>query len=175
MNRTELDKRLEAYYGGTSTLEDERWLQDYFIKSSVVPEQYKEDQALFVALSKMENEPSLPDSLNEKLESWMDSKLSEESSIQVKGRSVLFKYRSWVAVAASVLLLLGGAYLFRPAEPEIGPCLAVEGLTLEESVELTQKALLAVSTELNKSVSGLGLVQNKVKDVNRIMDKLKTK
>ena len=49
------------------------------------------------------------------------------------------------------------------------------GLTLEESVELTQKALLAVSTELNKGVSGLGLVQNKVKDVNRIMDKLKTK
>lgn len=104
MDRTELDKRLGAYYGGTSTLEDERWLKDYFIKSSVVPEQYKEEQTLFAALSKMENEPSLPDSLNEKLENWMDSKLSEESSIQVKSRSMLSKYRSWVAVAASVLL-----------------------------------------------------------------------
>lgn len=175
MNRIELDKRLEAYYDGTSTLEDERWLKDYFGNSVFVPEEYKEDQALFAALSKMENEPSLPDSLNEKLEDWMDSKLSEESSIQVKSRSILSKYRSWVAVAASILLLLGGVYLFRPAEPEIGPCFAVEGLTLEESVELTQKALLAVSTELNKGASGLDLVQNKVKDVNRIMYKLKTK
>ena len=175
MNRDELDKRLEAYYAGESTLQDEQWLMHYFNTSSEVPEVYKEDQALFIALAEIKvNEVNLPPSLDHQLEAWMDEKLVEESYSKVQPKSFWLKYKYWGAVAASILLLVGGVYLLKPVEPEIGPCLAVD-LTFEESVELTEKALLAVSAELNKGSSGVNLVKGKVKEVNRIMDKLKVK
>ena len=47
-------KILERFYQGETTLEEERWLQDYF-SSATVPEELMADKELFMAFEQKED------------------------------------------------------------------------------------------------------------------------
>lgn len=178
MNKELLDKLLMSFYDGETTMEEEKQLMDFFTTATSLDEEYLADKELFLALNQNTELADIPSSLDEKLDTWFVSEcesVREETIPQQKPSSVLHRYKYILSMAASLLLLLGGWYVFKSVQHEQKPSLVAVELSLEESTELTEQVLFLLSSKLNQSVGAVDLAQTKVNDVSRVMHKLKMK
>lgn len=133
MELDKIDKLLEAYFEGATSLEDEAILMDYFNNHKVADHllQYK---PIFVGLSAARNERSSS-----------DFKLEETSSKTIKPW--------WYAAAGMFVVAVGIGSLFLSQ-----PQLSQEEKEALVAFEKSKKALMMLSENLNKGTQQLSFV-----------------
>jgi hypothetical protein len=148
-------KILERFYLGETTLEEEKWLQDYF-SSTTVPEELLPDRELFQTFGATNNSIVVPQELNRKILNTIDRE--EQKKLRTR-RISLF---SLSGLAAGLLVMIA-VYLFflRTDEPAL---LASNewGDTYEDPLKAYEEAkrtLAYVSMKLNHGTSELKHVQ----------------
>lgn len=177
MNKDRLDKLLMSFYDGTTTLDEEKELMDFFASTSALADEYLADKELFLALSNNAKPVNIPSSLDDKLDSWLmqEESVAMSSVLPRKSRAISLKYRPALFLAASVFLLFAGYYIFKTNQTVQKTSLVAVELNVEESSELTEQVLLLLSSKLKQSVGAVDLAQDKVNDVSRVIHKLNLK
>ncbi|MCK4747644.1 MAG: hypothetical protein KAT15_11430 [Bacteroidales bacterium] len=151
----EIRKLLDRFYLGETTLEEEKWLQDYF-SSTTVPEELLPDRELVQTFGSSNDSIGVPHDLNRKILNTIDRE--EQKELRTR-RISLF---SLSGLAAGLLVMIA-VYLFflRTDEPAL---LAGNGWpdTYEDPMEAYEEAkrtLAYVSVKLNHGTSELNHVQ----------------
>lgn len=97
-------KMLERFYQGETSLEEERWLQDY-LSSTTVPEDLLADRELFMAFEDKDDAIPVPRDLNAKIQNTIDRE--EKGSLRTRRISLY----SISGLAAGLLALIA-VYVF---------------------------------------------------------------
>ena len=148
-------KILERFYQGETSLEEEKWLQDYF-SSTAVPEELLPDKELFQTFGSSNETIAVPGDLNKKILDRLDRE--EHRELRAK-RISLF---SLSGLAAGLLVLIA-VYLFF-LRTEDSTLLATNQWTdtYEDPVaayEEAKRTLAFVSSKLQNGTSELRHVQ----------------
>ncbi|MEI7982497.1 MAG: hypothetical protein WCI71_12660 [Bacteroidota bacterium] len=155
MNTREIDKLLDSYYEGNTTLEEEQILQAFFCDDDV-PAGLRQHQRLFryYTIAKTENLEN-PD-FEKKLNARLDARVNETpvlSHIPSRNRFLFFG-----SVAAGILLLAG---LFFTLQNDVlrinrsGTLLSPQEQTYAEA----RQALLLVSANFNRGIKQAERIQ----------------
>jgi hypothetical protein len=148
-------KMLERFYLGETTLEEEKWLQDYF-SSTAVPEELLPDKELFETFGLSNESITVPGDLNKKI---LD-RLEREERKELRTRRIsLF---SLSGLAAGLLVLIAVYLFFLRTEDTTLLATSQWSDTYEDPVEAYQEAkrtLAFVSSKLNNGTSELKHVQ----------------
>ncbi len=146
---------LERFYQGDTTLEEEKWLKDYFSSTSV-PEELLPDKELFRTLGTSGDSIVVPHDLNRKILERIDRE--ERKEMRTRRISIF----SLSGLAAGLLVMIA-VYLFflRTGRPDL---LASHQLTDTyedpmEAYEEAKRTLAFVSEKLNYGTSELKHVQ----------------
>ncbi|MBN2616582.1 MAG: hypothetical protein JXR71_12895 [Bacteroidales bacterium] len=151
MNYDSIEKLLELFYAGETTLEEEDLLREFF-RSEQVPEKWRADQVQFLMYLESRDVETLGQEFDSKLLSKMETK--PKRTIQ----RWVYSF-SGVAAAALVVVLLWTDGFFRAHQPLPGTINNPE-LAFAE----TRKAFMLLSKNLNQ---GLAPVQEASSDFNR--------
>jgi hypothetical protein len=148
-------KMLERFYQGESTLEEEKWLGDYFSSGSV-PEELLPDRELFRTFGTADESAAVPGDLNRKILDIIDRE--EHKELRTRRISVF----SLSGLAAGLLVLLA-VYVFflRTDRPQLMTGNTMED-TYQDPVEAYQQArqtLAYVADKLNSGTSELKHVE----------------
>jgi len=129
-----IEKLVEKYFSGETSIAEEKQLKNYFSSPDVAPhlEQYR---AVFGYFSQAKQE-----------------QFTKTVPLQPRKRS----YVAWISVAASVAVLLGAFYIFnqKPEQPQDLGTFDNPELAFQE----TQKALEMVSENVNQGVKSIDYV-----------------
>lgn len=129
-----IEKLVEKYFSGETSIAEEKQLKNYFSSPDVAPhlEQYR---AVFGYFSQAKQE-----------------QFTKTVPLQPRKRS----YVAWISVAASVAVLLGVFYIFnqKPEQPQDLGTFDNPELAFQE----TQKALEMVSENVNQGVKSIDYV-----------------
>lgn len=156
MNINDIKKQLSLYYNGETTDQEEKELIRFFTEEDV-PDELRKEKLFFSQLYKR-NEMEIPDGMDKRLESLIDSwENTEKRSRKVK-RNKRFIKIEWIgSIAASILILLGiGTYLYKPYNN-----VATSQDTCknpEEAYAQAQKALVLLSSTVNKGMEEMEYV-----------------
>jgi len=131
MELSKIEKILERYFEGTTSIAEEQQLKDYF-SSSNVASHLRQYQSLFVYFSEAKNEKS------ERVFATPPQKINQ---------------MTWISIAASVVVVLGiGFYAFNSSATKSQS----QNLGTFEDPEIafkeTQKALALLSSHVNKGI-----------------------
>lgn len=166
-----IKKLLEAFYDGTTSLEEEQILKQYFSDENV-PEELLIDDKIFVELFSCQYESDLS-SLEQKIDILID-RLEDEENNKIHPLPVASKpaihWRWFVGVAASVFIILSaGIYFHNQSNDRI----MIEDTysNAEDAYVETQKALLLVSGKLNKGFEQMESAQKNIERTNKIIAK----
>ncbi len=96
MTTSRLRKLLEAYYGGTTTPQEEQMLREYFAQAADVPAEFRIDAAMFKAMSYIE-ETHMPDDLEQRILA---------TTVEKPSRPALIRWLPYAGVAAAVAVIL---------------------------------------------------------------------
>ncbi len=145
MEYKEIEKLLNRYMEGESTLEEEALLKEYFSKPGL-PEDQVEFQEMFRYLSEAKLESTPPFNITDELNSLIEIEWKKESVNRFR------HLYAWAGSAAAVLIISFGLfqYLNKP-EPEIKDTFKDPKLAYLE----TKQALLKVSEVMNHNTSRL--------------------
>ena len=144
MKQEQIQKLLEKFYNGGTTLEEEKKLRDYFLGGEV-PEPLAADREYFLAMADSHNNKS-SSSLSASLENLIDAHAPETRVHRLHIKPVLARSLS---VAASLLILVGVYFTWMrqvPKDTYTDPQLAYQE---------TQRILLYVSQQFNKGAGQL--------------------
>ena len=141
---------LQRFYDGTSTVEEEQRLCDYFCNADNVPEELKTDQKMFRHLSEC----------NAKVMPSEDFKQRLLSALDTHTKRSKIRWKRFTAVAASVAILVGIGITFY-IKSNRNP---YEVTDPQLAYAITQEALLNASEKLNKvdrQLEKVSLILNK--------------
>ncbi len=160
MKQEQVQKLLEKFYNGETTLEEEKKLRDYFLAGEV-PEALAADREYFLAMAGYHSKKS-SSSLTTSLESLVDTYTPEARIRRLPVKPAL----AWSLSVAASLLILAGVYITlmrqAPKDTYSDPQLAYRE---------TQRVLLYVSQQFNKGTGQLvrlDKIQKPVQEMNRI-------
>lgn len=120
MNTDIIDALLQKFYDGTSTVEEERIITEYFRSQKEIPERYAIDSKIFLAIddAKKESRISIPDELEKRLDAHIDL-LAKNSQTAIK------HWRKWVTIASvaacAALLIIAFTFIYSPNVPQTIP------------------------------------------------------
>ena len=147
MEHNSIADLLEKYWEGTSSLQEEQELKDYFAKEQVNPE-FKEHQSFFRSLEQA-SQNQLSDDFDERLFAKIDA--LEDTPTVGTGRVISFPRLARYAAAAVIVLatMFGVRQYLQPAE--VSPVLAAHEVEdPEEALEHTLEALRLLGANLKK-------------------------
>lgn len=153
MNFKQIDKLLDSFYAGATTLEEEDLLRDFF-RSEQLPEKYQAEKIQFTAYQESLEMEVLDEEFDKKLMSQMEPETKRPKSI----RRWAYGF-SGVAAAILVAAFLWADGFFRAHQPLPGTINNPE-LAFAE----TRKAFMLLSKNLNR---GLAPVQEASSDISR--------
>jgi len=161
MDHRQIERLLDKYFEGTSSLEEEKQLRDLFRRPSEVPRGLEPYAPLFRHFD-AEQELELSDAFDERLLASLDA--------PSPGR----RPRLWPVLArvAAVLLLAFGVWWIYPTEPPAPQQAAInweqyEPATPEEAYRVVRLALLRTSSELNEGARTAAKEIDKLNEVGR--------
>lgn len=144
MELARIERLLEAYFEGNTSLAEEAMLRDYF-KSNRVDTSLQMYQPLFAGLEMAGGEVS-------------------QREIEMPVKSSDFQNKWWYSIAASVAIVLTvGGMLFS------NPSMSQEEKEALATFNESKKALLLLSENLNKGTGQLALVNQFTETKNRIL------
>lgn len=145
-----IEKLIDKYFEGETSIAEENELKDYF-SSSNVAQHLKQYQPIFGYFSQAK-----------------EQQFTQEIPLKTKKRNVVI----WLSIAASVVVMLGVGTMmyfennkseqFVACTPEDNPELALEQ---------TQKALALVSEHLNTGIESVGYINEYENSKNKIFKK----
>jgi hypothetical protein len=141
---------LQRFYDGTSTVEEEQRLCDYFCNADNVPEELKTDQKMFRHLSECNAEVMPSEDFEQRL----------LSALHTHTKRSKIRWKRFTAVAASVAILVGIGITFY-IKSNRNP---YEVTDPQLAYAITQEALLNASEKLNKvdrQLEKVSLILNK--------------
>lgn len=137
MELNKMEKLLEKYFGGETSIVEENELKNYFSSSNVAPhlEQYK---PLFGYFGEVKKE-----------------KFEKDISLTSKKQKM-----AWLSIAASIVVMIGiGTYAFLNTDKEIQNQELGTYDDPKEALEVTQKALAMLSDNVNTGIEGIQYIQ----------------
>ncbi|MCB0706379.1 MAG: hypothetical protein KDC34_13770 [Saprospiraceae bacterium] len=161
MKTNEINKLLDRYYAGETTIEEERTLKAYFSGNEVAPE-LQQHQGLFQSLRGMKAETLSAD---------FEAKLLQK--LQEKPQARVVPMRQYLLRIAAAVVLGFGLWFMYPKAPTVSEPQAIDwtayenGLTEEEAMEETIAALRLLSQKLN---SGKKKVKTEIVNMDRMKD-----
>ena len=163
MSNQDINKLLDKYWSGESSLADEQSLRDYFSHSSIAPE-HEEFKSLFNAFNSAQD-------LKATRRLDRDALRSLAADIpQAGGANVIsFNWMQPLRVAAAIafLLIAGWTVMNQFSEPQVD-LQASTMETPEEALEQSRAALLYVASVLNKGVQASEEL-NHLKSINDVI------
>ena len=161
----EIRKRLERFYAGETSLEEEKALENYFSRATV-PEELIPDKELFHSLSKGKAAVPVPGDLNSKILDTIDRVARKET------RTRRISLYSLSGLAAGLLVIIAVYVYIRVDRPSL---LASQQMTDTyndpmDAYQEAKKALAFVSNKFNEGTSELGYV----KEISKTAEPLKS-
>ena len=150
MDRKNIEKLLEKFYNGDTTIGEERMLENYFSQDKI-PAALEAEKDIFRYYSQTREEQPINHDLEQKIIRAIES---EGGDLTGKRRRLIFTVTS---IAASFLILLGSWFiLLSPAGPGLALSRYQDTFDNPEIAYVeTQKALLFVSAMLNSGTEDL--------------------
>ena len=137
-----IEELLERYYNAQTSEAEEQRLRDFFAYEEV-PAHLQAEKEMFMQLQ-------VPEGLEERLSQQIDQWETQERHTLKANRSFRLQ---WIGgIAASLLLLFGAGYLYEPRPKDT--C-----ATPEEAYAHAEKALVRLSTALNKGMGKMEVIQ----------------
>ena len=152
-------KMLERFYRGETSLEEERWLQDY-LSSTTVPEDLLADRELFMAFEDKDDAIPVPRDLNAKILNTID----QEEKGNLKTRRISLYSISGLAAGLLALIAVYVFFLRTDAPLLLSARQSID--TYEDPMEAYQEAkktLAYVSGKLNSGTSEIRHMQQVTK------------
>jgi hypothetical protein len=164
MKKEELNRLLEKYYNGGSTVEEEEALRSFFTEVDTM-EGYEAEKAIFGYLSDPINIPEPSDDFEVRILRGIDE--SEQKSRLTGKRN----YIRFILSTAAGLLILAGSYFFFSGRDEFQDTFTDPEIAYAETI----KILMDVSSQLNRGARVLEPV-GKINEVKtkKIEDNLKS-
>ena len=150
MDRKNIERLIEKFYNGDTTIGEERMLENFFSQKKI-PASLESERDIFRYYSSSRNEKLHDDNLEQKIIQTIES---EGGDLTGKKRRLIYTVTS---IAASFLILLGSWFiLLSPAGPGLALSRYQDTFDNPEIAYLeTQKALLYVSAKLNNGTQEL--------------------
>lgn len=140
-----IEDLLERYYNAQTSEAEEQRLKDFFAHEEV-PDHLQAEKEMFQQLQ-------VPEGLEERLSKQIDQWDNQEYRTLKRHRSFRLQ---WIGIAASLLLLFGiGWHLYAPSPISRQDTCA----TPEEAYAQAEKALVMLSTALNKGMGKMKVIQ----------------
>lgn len=170
MDIKNIEQLLDSFYEGTTSIEEEKILLDFF-EGTDVPDDMIGEQRLFLDLYHSEKTIT-PDNLENKLNNLIDN-LDKQTNIKpLKTKKLSINWKWVTGVAASIVIFVSAGLFFQKSFDKKTHFVVQDTYTdPKEAYIETQKAMLLVSNRLNKGLQQVGTVQNNVDKVNKIMNK----
>lgn len=148
MDLQKIEQLLDAYLEGTTSLAEEKMLQEYFKSGKVAPHlEVYQDMFAFFASAKSE-------------------KTSVTPEISETNKQPFYKYmRKWVTVAALLVVALAVTFFINNNSNKIS---TAEQIEAELAFEKTKEALNFISYQFNSSAQNLAVIQEFEKSTNKI-------
>lgn len=161
MTVEEIRSILERYYNGETSIEEEKALRDYFLKSEI-PDEFKTDKILFMEMASMSSQEYSDDVLR------MQKKLSEKIDIWDKKekKHIIRSIFGYISAAAVITAVCTGITLYEKAEPSVPD-------TFDDPYEAyveTQKALKLFADAFNKGNKELQKVKTTTNKIEKKLD-----
>ncbi|MEX0998066.1 MAG: hypothetical protein WDZ45_13530 [Flavobacteriaceae bacterium] len=148
MDSKKIEQLLDAYFEGTTSIAEEKLLQEYFKSGEVAPHlEVYQDMFAFFATAKSEKTSMTPE--------------ISETNNQPFYKSL----RKWVAVAALLVVALGVTFFINNNSNKIS---TAEQREAELAFEKTKEALNFISYQFNSSAQNLTVVKEFGKSTNKI-------
>lgn len=169
MDYNAINKLVEKYFAGETSLQEERELQTYF-RQPTVHESLRSYQPLF-QLFRQEQEYQL--------DAKFEARLLEQLKITEPSRGRVIHLRTWVMRAAAVFILAIGAWWLLtqpPSQPEHQPVAQAidwskyEPETPEEAYKILKASLNKTADELNGGASKAAHEMKKVNKMNEVFN-----
>ncbi len=158
MKVNEIEKLLARYYDGETSEAEEKELKRFFTEEDDIPAHLLAEKEIFMQLA-ARPAPEVPEDLERRLNAKIDEwDTREKRTLKVKKHTRTIRMQWIGSIAASLLILFSvGGYLYKPysnttARPDT--C-----ATPEEAYAQAQKALIILSTSLNKGIEKVESVQ----------------
>jgi hypothetical protein len=150
MDRKNIEKLIEKFYNGDTTIGEERMLENYFSQDNI-PASLQTERDIFRYYSNSRNDKPENDDLEQKIIQAIES---GGGDLTGKRRRLIYTVTS---IAASFLILLGSWFiLLSPAGPGLALSRYQDTFDNPEMAYLeTQKALLYISSKLNNGTEEL--------------------
>lgn len=161
MNNQIIERLIDKYFAGETSLAEEQQLRDYFSGENVHPDlkEYAPLFQYFNAAASKQLSDDFDDKLFEKINA-LESETSKETAAPKKARVINLTIRRFSRVAAAVVLALAAWWLY-PEIPKSAKEQSAEAIdwskyevkSAEEAYSLTLNALRKTSTEINSGAS----------------------
>lgn len=157
MKVNEIEKLLARYYDGKTSKAEEKELKRFFSKEEEIPAHLLAEKEIFMQLAAYPA-PEIPEDMEHKLSGKIDEwDTRERRSMKVKKHTRTLRMQWIGSIAASLLILFSvGVYLYKPYST---PAPQDTCATPEEAYAQAQKALMMLSSSLNKGIEKVESVQ----------------
>jgi len=158
MEYNEIEKLLNKYLEGESTLEEESLLKEYFTQTGLPPE-HREMQEMFSYFAETKQESTPPFDITSELNAVIESKWKKESVNRFR------RVYAWAGSAAAVLVISFGMfqYLNKP-QPTVKDTFKDPKLAYLE----TKQALMKISKVMNHNTAKLKYLSNMDKSFDQV-------
>ena len=168
-----IEQLMNAFYNGDTTPEEEALLLDFFNNESL-NEKWYADRDMFNALYDS-SEITLPEGILERLDNAVDNHIAETESMQneIQNKHISFntkrrKIFTAISSAAAIALLCIGLH-FAIKKPQ-SQLIADTYTNPEDAAIAAEKALMFVSSNLNKGLSSLEKVREGADKTNELLN-----
>lgn len=176
MNINEVKILIEAFYNGETSATEEKALLQYF-QSDHVAEELLDERDIFLQLQKVQP-AKVPPTLEAKLDTLINN-LAEKELKQVSRKSKKNRKQLWVTiggVAASLTLLFSIGYYVNSQNNNSGTTQAYRHMPdtysdPDRAYEEAEKALIMVSSNLNKGFEQISVVSVNIDRTKERLDK----
>ena len=182
MNIEIIRQKLQHFYDGTSTTEEEEELMEFFAHATSLPEDLMADKMMFASMSRAKDEEQdVPDNLEERLlakvDEWEKEAESQESTaVETKTvRKIIPFYKSPMLrrIAASVAIIAGlGIYYATSQDNDTQIAYDKDTFTNpDEAYEKSAKALALFSRAIETGEKGEDKAEAQTSNIINKLDK----
>ena len=182
MNIEIIRQKLQHFYDGTSTTEEEEELIEFFAHATSLPEDLMADKMMFASMSRTKNEEQdVPDNLEERLlakvDEWEKEAESQGSGVveneTVRKTIPFYKSPIFRHIAASVAIIAGlGSYYVISHNNDTQIAYDKDTFTNpDEAYEKSAKALALFSRTIEMGEKGVDKAEAKTSNIINKLDK----
>jgi hypothetical protein len=166
MEKMEIEQLLDKFYNGLSTPEEERFLNEYFLRENEVEERLRTDRQLFRALH--DERIQVPDAVSERLSDAIQQLVAPPPRSPSQKQRWLYGIGS----AAAVALLCAGLFFVQrePAQPPLADTFSDP----HEAAIVAGQALALMSSHLNRGLEQVAGAESEMAHAGRIINKYLT-